>query len=584
MAEQQQPAGKQKQRRTVRVPFFGAYSNRMASGLKDQRFVNAIPESRKVQQLDNTRMTIIKRPGLKLFANVGVTSGEGRGMIHFKNHFLCIVADKVYKVDKDGNSVAIITLPSSTGACGIQWCDSSSFGEYVFICDGTVGWVVKEDFSATQISNTGITSIVLTNGGTGYTTAPTVTISGGGGSGATAEATVSGGIVTSLIMTNPGTGYTSDPIVSFSGPGTGAAANAFRNGFPVPHRPSPTFIDGYIILPGDGDELSGLIFNSSSDTPFDWPGNEFIAAEMFPDTVTTLARQNNQVVAFGPTSVEFFFDAANVNASPLSRNDAATIQIGIAAPSLVYQNERFCAFVGQSDSGGRAVWVIEGFKPSKVSDEFIEKILDAEGDMSETHGYGLRTMGHMLFLINLKNQNRTLVYDFDEKIWHEWSSSTGGPSLLNEFRCNHTADDGMGYVHMLDKLNGNIYKLDVNYYMDDYARSIVYTPTPTPVGTPTPIYFFIQTNKYDMDSYNRKFMSGIKIVGDSYSTPNNVSVRWSDNDYQTWSNLKTIDLNDGYPSFARLGAFRRRAFNVIHEDNMPLRLESLEMIFDEGIS
>jgi len=63
------------------------------------------------------------------------------------------------------------------------------------------------------------------------------------------------------------------------------------------------------------------------------------------------------------------------------------------------------------------VWVVEGFQPKKVSDEFIEKILDAEGSMAETHGYGLRTVGHMLFLINLKNQNRTLVYDFDEKLW-----------------------------------------------------------------------------------------------------------------------------------------------------------------------
>jgi fibronectin-binding autotransporter adhesin len=69
------------------------------------------------------------------------------------------------------------------------------------------------------------TTVAVTNGGTGYTTAPTVTFSGGGGSGATATATVSGGVVTAITITNPGGGYTSAPTIAFGGPGTGATAN-----------------------------------------------------------------------------------------------------------------------------------------------------------------------------------------------------------------------------------------------------------------------------------------------------------------------------------------------------------------------
>jgi hypothetical protein len=66
----------------------------------------------------------------------------------------------------------------------------------------------------------------VTAGGSGYTSAPSVTISGGGGTGATATATVSGGQVTGVTITNAGTGYTSPPTISFGGPGTGAAATA----------------------------------------------------------------------------------------------------------------------------------------------------------------------------------------------------------------------------------------------------------------------------------------------------------------------------------------------------------------------
>ena len=45
--------------------------------------------------------------------------------------------------------------------------------------------------------------------GSGYTTAPNVTITGGGGTGATAVATLSGGTVTGITLTSGGTGYTS---------------------------------------------------------------------------------------------------------------------------------------------------------------------------------------------------------------------------------------------------------------------------------------------------------------------------------------------------------------------------------------
>ena len=71
-----------------------------------------------------------------------------------------------------------------------------------------------------------IQTIPVTNGGTGYTTAPVVTITGGSPTvNATATATVSGGKVTAITITNPGTYYTTAPTVTFSG-GNGSAAAA----------------------------------------------------------------------------------------------------------------------------------------------------------------------------------------------------------------------------------------------------------------------------------------------------------------------------------------------------------------------
>ena len=77
-----------------------------------------------------------------------------------------------------------------------------------------------------SISGAGqIDRINILSGGTGYTSAPRVRILGGGGTGATATAVVTNGVVTAINLTNPGTGYTAPPTITISG-GTGAAVSA----------------------------------------------------------------------------------------------------------------------------------------------------------------------------------------------------------------------------------------------------------------------------------------------------------------------------------------------------------------------
>jgi hypothetical protein len=69
-----------------------------------------------------------------------------------------------------------------------------------------------------QLKNSGF---VITNSGTGYTTA-SVSITGGGGAGAIATATVAGGQVTGITLTSAGSGYTTSPTVTITGDGSGA--------------------------------------------------------------------------------------------------------------------------------------------------------------------------------------------------------------------------------------------------------------------------------------------------------------------------------------------------------------------------
>ncbi|WP_126653630.1 hypothetical protein [Chryseobacterium aureum] len=72
------------------------------------------------------------------------------------------------------------------------------------------------------ISGGAVTGITINNGGSGYTSAPTVNFYGGGpvvngGSKARATATITGGVVTGITINSGGSGYTSAPTVTVSG-------------------------------------------------------------------------------------------------------------------------------------------------------------------------------------------------------------------------------------------------------------------------------------------------------------------------------------------------------------------------------
>ena len=83
--------------------------------------------------------------------------------------------------------------------------------------------------AAWDYSKDEVGSVVVTAGGSGYTSAPTVTFSAPtSGTTATGTATVQNGAVVAVTITNPGSGYTAAPSVTFSGgSGTGAAATAY---------------------------------------------------------------------------------------------------------------------------------------------------------------------------------------------------------------------------------------------------------------------------------------------------------------------------------------------------------------------
>lgn len=111
----------------------------------------------------------------------------------------------------------------------------------------------------------GVATATVLAGGIGYSTPPALTFSGGGGTGMTGTATVSGGMVTGINITAQGTGYTSAPTIAFGGPGTGASAkvNWPDPGFTLPATRTWFTFQGFV-----------------SDFQFDFAGNAVVSTNV----------------------------------------------------------------------------------------------------------------------------------------------------------------------------------------------------------------------------------------------------------------------------------------------------------------
>jgi hypothetical protein len=121
-----------------------------------------------------------------------------------------------------------IAPPGTFSASGVQITQWNN--ERMLILDPSKGYFNWDGNNVVTIGSVGTIGIV--NQGSGYTEAPTVTISGPdqtGGVQANATSTTStGNVVTSVAVTNAGTGYTNSAnlTVTFTGGGGGTGANA----------------------------------------------------------------------------------------------------------------------------------------------------------------------------------------------------------------------------------------------------------------------------------------------------------------------------------------------------------------------
>jgi hypothetical protein len=334
--------------------------------------------------------------------------------------------------------------------------------------------------------------------------------------------------------------------------------------FPTPHIPSGAYMDGYLFIVKAG---TADIYNSNLDNPTAWTAGDFITAEMFPDIVITLIRQTDYIIAVGTNTTEYFYNAATFPGTPLARNPAAQHQIGTVSGDTAIVSEEQVIIVGETQLGGRSIWVFEAFKPIEIGTEEVRASMDAEGiAIAAAKLLCVRSMGHRFLILQLPSTARTWVFDFEEKLWHEWKNY----NLTQPFPCDYMSSHPSGSAYMLDRTSGVVYKFTDN------------TGTDYVGGVLQPITFQATSEKVDFGTMDRKFGKRFTLMCDVPAPNLTFSIEWSDDDYQTWTTPRSIPISDTMPTIHQLGQFRRRAFKLTYSQPYPIRVESAEFDINMG--
>jgi len=566
---------------TKRVPLFYAPANRSSDRTKDQKLVNCYLDA-----VAENEAYVVKRPGLTV--DSAIASGEGRGVYAWQGNKYSVVDNILYK-GTSANSTNLLTSANivrfatlDTGTKYLLFNDGKELYRVTSgdVVDGAKGYAESVSLVNTTykwtVSGSGTNEyyVDLTGGGDPSLASPAAVYETATGDMSSASA-LTAGTVGSLTAgqydygDNDTLGYStiyvrltdnSDPD-SQANDYVRSSASAGDPEYPATTVPGLVVIDGITFVM----DSNGTIYNSQIDNPFSWLAQDFISAEIDSDDGVAIAKHLNYAVAFGEWTTEIFYNAGSSPGSPLARIQSSIIRIGCSGAYTVAEGEGILMWVGKGRDGNPSVQLMSGLNPSRVSTKPIEKILEAEGSgISNAYAYFLKTQGHYFYVLTLPTTAQaTLVYDIVDGQWCEWTSYDGATESYFDGISAADVSDTLLIQHRTD---GDLYAVSPTTYQDNSND----------------IKFKIVTREIDFDNNKTKFHHILELIGDRATTASQVSVRWTDDDYQNWSTARTVDMNKRATLFS-LGRFQRRAFEMTHTANTSLRLSAMEITGELGV-
>jgi hypothetical protein len=322
------------------------------------------------------------------------------------------------------------------------------------------------------------------------------------------------------------------------------------------------FVDGYAFVLASNNR----IYNSDLNTLSSWGAASYISKQIEQTSPVCLARFGNQILAFGEENMEVFRNAGNATGSPLQSVPSMFQRIG--APRLetlgtghyyaMLGNKMY--FIGRQGKMARAtgVYAYNGSAIDKVSNSAIDKILNSL-PYDATNGifsigavgfYGQTAIALALDPVTATTQ-RWLMFFPEWKDWFEWNSTVFSP---------------VGTGTQLLGLGANQHKLYQLYNTTTPADNFQDDGNN---------YQWAHQFKLPGSGNQRKHMPMFSLKGDTARSALNIGVEFSDDDYQSWSAVRNIDMTGAMKFITRCGGFNDRAVRLSYTGALEVRLESV---------
>lgn len=333
--------------------------------------------------------------------------------------------------------------------------------------------------------------------------------------------------------------------------------------FPTSFVGGIAYLDGFLFVM---DPAGGIWGTKNLNDPATWDALNLIYANAEPDAGVAIAKHLTYIIAFKQWNTQVFYDAGNPTGSPLAPVQAAQIQTGCVSAESIQEIDGTLLWMSTNKTASPQIARMDNLNVKVVSIPPVERILDQQS-YTTIHSFIFKHGGHRFYGVTSVESNFTLVYDLDQGdqgMWYKWTDKNG----------NYWPISAMGYfksssnTHFVQhESNGNVYPLDGDYeYPGDDGEVI-----------PVEIY----TPNFDGGVGRRKHCNHMGINADQVAS-SSIEVRWSDDDYTTWSSTRTVNLGATRPILTSLGTFYRRAFHFRHALFLPFRLRSADLQIDLG--
>lgn len=327
-------------------------------------------------------------------------------------------------------------------------------------------------------------------------------------------------------------------------------------------------LDGYGIvnrvprpdLPQDQDP--GRQFNISAINDFtSWSPVDFGIKEGRSDYISSILVDHEELILFGTESTEIWTNVGTI--FPFQRVAGAYIQDGSVAPYAPCSvGPTFCWLGGGPDGQTRA-YRADGLQPVRISTHAQEWAWNAPAfRVNDAVSYSYVNAGHLHWVINFWQQQKTWVFDMTTQMWHEralWNPA--GSNFLRYKAWFHVfiPEWGDGGKHIVgDPSTGNLYEMSSNYFDDDG----------TPIEYLRAFPHLINENQW---AYHHRLEVMVEMgalnVGDPIPQ---LGLDWSDDHGHTFNSATTARLVSMAPpldftkraAFRRLGRSRDRVYRV----------------------